>query len=178
MIDNYHSKKIDLLEVAKLHKKTFVKSPATLLSIKSLSKYYEIMLENKNLYLIYAFENDNQLMGALFLKPKIQNKIGIKEIFLLTSQLIKPIFLNPIFYFLSYLKNRKLYFDLNYDFEIQTIFVNSNYRNKNIGSDLINYLNKINFSNLIVNTNIAEKFYLKNKFILIRKIKDISIFIK
>jgi len=167
---------IDFYQLAILHKSSFDKSLATTLSAYFLSKFYKILFVDMNYECIYIENSEKEILGALIIKNNHFKKIKLKK-YLNISFLLFTGFLNsPIFWINSVLKNRNLYKGLSYDYEISTIFVSSEHQSKNIGTELINFLKDNKFKNIIVNTNIAESFYIKNGFNLIRVVNDISVF--
>ena len=68
-IYNYNDFPINLTKVALTHKESFKKSPSTILSTKQLTKFYENQLKSNNLLLFYAQDFEENLLGAIFLKP-------------------------------------------------------------------------------------------------------------
>jgi len=168
--------RIDLYQLARLHKSSFDKSLATTLSTKRLSKLYQILFENLNFECLYIENFEKEILGAVIIKDKNLKKVKTYKLFYLAYLLVTGFFKNPIFWFNSFLKNRNLYRGLTYDYEISTIFVSSKHRSQNVGTELVNFLKNNNFKNIIVNTDIAENFYIKNGFNLVRVVNNISVF--
>lgn len=54
--------------------------------------------------------------------------------------------------------------------------VSSKHRSQNVGTELVNFLKNNNYKNIIVNTDIAKNFYIKNGFNLVRVVNNISVF--
>ena len=172
----YSKSKIDLYQLAMLHKSSFDKSLATTLSTNKLSKFYKILFVDMNYECFYIENSEKEILGALILKNNNFKKVKPIKYLNITFILITGFFNNPIFWNKSVLKNKNLYKGLSYDYEISTIFVSSEHRSKNIGTKLINFLRDNEYKNIVVNTDIAENFYLKKGFYLIRVVNNISVF--
>lgn len=169
--------KIDLYQLAKLHKSSFDKSLATTLSANMLSKFYKILFVDMNYQCFYIENSEKEILGALIIKNNNFKKIKFNKYLNISLLLLTGILNHPIFWINSILKNKNLYKGLSYDYEISTIFVSKNHQSKNIGTELINYLKENDFKNIIVNTDIAKNFYFKNGFNLIRIVNNISVLI-
>jgi hypothetical protein len=166
-----------LPEVAKLHKLAFDKSLMTTMKTSNLINFYNILLQNKSIILIYKLNNLRELDGALFLRPREAKKIGLRMLMSLCLLLLQGLVSHPIIFMKNLLQNLGLYSNLQYENEISTIFIRKKSRSQNIGSDLINFTRVNNYKNIIVNTNIAQDFYLKNNFKLLKVRRGVSVFL-
>ena len=89
--------KIDLYQLARLHKSSFDKSLATTLSAKRLSKLYQILFENLNFECLYIENFEKEILGAVIIKDNNLKKIKSYKLFYLAYLLITGFIKNPIF---------------------------------------------------------------------------------
>ena len=91
--------------------------------------------------------------------------------------LLQGLVSHPIIFMKNLVQNLGLYSNLQYENEISTIFIRKKSRSQNIGSELIDFIRVNNYKNIIVNTNIAQDFYLKNNFKLLKVRRGVSVFL-
>ena len=78
----YSKSKIDLYQLAMLHKSSFDKSLATTLSTNKLSKFYKILFVDMNYECFYIENSEKEILGALILKNNNFKKNKILQTFL------------------------------------------------------------------------------------------------
>ena len=158
----------DLVELSQLHKKILTDSIATNMSKDSLSKLYELFINNKILKVANVYD-DNYLIGSVSIVinnfPSFKFSSEYLKIFyyLASSYMRRPFnTLSESIY--KYFAYRNIPSDINIIF----LFVDEGYRNKNLGSRLIEFVLTDVKGVITVDTNITNKkaieFYKKNNF--------------
>lgn len=158
----------DLVELSQLHKKILSDSIATNMSKDSLSKLYKLFINNKILKVANVYDK-NQLVGSVSIVinnfPTFKFSSEYLKIFyyLASSYMRRPFntLLESIYKYFAY---RNIPSDINIIF----LFVDERYRNRNLGTRLIEFVLTDVKGVITVETNItnekAIEFYKKNNF--------------
>ena len=165
-----------------LHKKIFLGTIATTLSVNNLSKLYGLLIKNKIISVNVAFDEDNKILGALTVKLDKNNRaVNFFDYFKILIILIKGLLLHPAIWLTEYYYKIGLYKNIDSNVNIITLFVDQKHQSKGTGQNLIKsvidqYQTKISVDTR-TNNQRAIDFYIKNGFILKNKnIKNTSLY--
>ena len=158
----------DLVELSQLHKKILTDSIATNMSKDSLSNLYELFIDNKILRVANVYD-DNHLLGSVSIVinnfPTFKfSKEYVKIFYYLATSYVRRPFNTLSESIYKYFAYRNVISDINIIF----LFVDEEYRNRDLGSKLIKFVLTDIKGVITVDTNISNKkaikFYKKNNF--------------
>tara|TARA_B100000700_G_C14993403_1_gene832479 strand:+ start:1022 stop:1588 length:567 start_codon:yes stop_codon:yes gene_type:complete len=165
---NQNYSKDELIELSQLHKNILADSIATNMSKNSLSKLYELFINNEILKVANVYDDDNLLGSVSIVINKFPtfkfSREYLQIFYYLASSYIRRPFNTLAESVYKYFAYRNVTSDINIIF----LFVDEEYRNKNLGSRLIDFVLTDVKGVVTVDTNISNKkgikFYKKNNF--------------
>lgn len=177
LFENESISQSELSQITRLHIDSLEDSMLTTLGKSVVQNYYKFISESRNDCLFYVKEGDN-VIGACMIshKPNSVTKRMAKQYpIVILSSVLKQVLLSgkkrkKIFQFLNKNESPKAIINLP---EVIQIFTDSNYRNKRIGSRLLEqverYLKSRNENRYYLKTldnidNLALHFYRKRNF--------------
>tara|TARA_B100001057_G_scaffold468440_1_gene527616 strand:+ start:284 stop:844 length:561 start_codon:yes stop_codon:yes gene_type:complete len=165
-----------------LHKKIFLGTIATTLSISNLSKLYALLIKSKIISVNVAFGENDYFLGALTVKlEKNHRTVHFFDYFKIIIILLQGLLSHPIIWLTEYYYKVGLYKNIDAKVNIITLFVDKKHQGKGTGEKLIKsvkdqYQTKISVDTR-TNNQRAIDFYIKNGFVLKNKnIKNTSLY--